>query len=228
MTFKWFRLLPIAAMSFFPALSQAQSLCDPGGLQQEMELREQLPKACQKERLQASGRVSFNIINSAEKIANEAWRREAVTKYGERYADTKYMACRQVLCVRGSIAGTHRCTISGFPCAADMSDVDKGIIKRVETSASLESPYGQGGEGSAEVQSAYGGYHPRAQESELDEEAIKRLQELLGVPADGDFGPTSYRALRDFRRSAGIPLEGPPTPRDLERLAHSERRRYGQ
>jgi hypothetical protein len=118
-------------------MSQAQSLCDPGGLQQEMELREQLPKACQKERLQASGRVSFNIINSAEKIANEAWRREAVTKYGERFADTKYMACRKVLCVRGSIAGTHRCTISGFPCAADMTDVDKGIIKRVETSASL-------------------------------------------------------------------------------------------
>ena len=227
MTFKWFRLLPIAAMSFFPAFSQAQSLCDPGELRQELELREQLPKSCQRSGC-SFRRVSFNIINSAEKIANEAWRREAVTKYGERFADPKFMACRQVLCVRGSISGTHRCTISGFPCAADMSDADRGIIKRVETSASLESPYGQGAEGSAEVQSAYGGYHPRAQESELDEEAIKRLQELLGVTADGDFGPTSYRALRDFRRSAGIPLEGAPTPRDLERLAHSERRRYGE
>ena len=76
MTFKWFRLLPIVAMSIFPALSQAQSLCDPGGMEQEMELRRALPASCQKERVQASGRVSFNIINSAEKIANEAWRRE--------------------------------------------------------------------------------------------------------------------------------------------------------
>ena len=43
MTFKWFRLLPIVAMSIFPALSQAQSLCDPGGMEQEMELRRALP-----------------------------------------------------------------------------------------------------------------------------------------------------------------------------------------
>ena len=228
MTFKWFRLLPIAAMSLFPAMSQAQSLCDPGGLQQEMELREQLPKACQKERLQASGRVSFNIINSAEKIANEAWRREAVTKYGERFADPMYMACRKVLCVRGSIAGTHRCTISGFPCAADMNDTERGIIKRVETSATTESPYGQGAEGTSDVQSAYGGYHPRAEQSDLDEDGIKRVQELLGVTPDGDFGSESYRALRDFRRSSGLSLEGPPSPRDLERLGKGERRRYGQ
>jgi hypothetical protein len=228
MTFKWFRLLPIAAMSLFPAMSQAQSLCDPGGLQQEMELREQLPKACQKERLQASGRVSFNIINSAEKIANESWRREAVTKYGERFADTKYMACRKVLCVRGSIAGTHRCTISGFPCAADMTDVEKGIIKRVETSASTESPYGPGAEGAADVQTSYGGYHARAEESELDEDGIKRLQEFLGVTPDGDFGYESSRALKDFRRSAGLRGDGPPTREDLERISKGERRRYGR
>jgi hypothetical protein len=229
MTFNWFRLLlPIAAMSIFPAFSQAQSLCDPGGLEQEMELRKQLPASCQKERLQASGRVSFNIINSAEKIANEAWRREAVTKYGERFADPKYMACRKVLCVRGSIAGTHRCTIAGFPCAADMTDVDKGIIKRVETSQSLESPYGANAEGSADLQSAYGGYHARAEETELDEEGVKHLQEMLGVNADGEFGPESYRALRDFRRSAGLRLDGPPSRADLDKIGHGERRRWGR
>ncbi len=228
MTLKWFRLLlPIAAMSIFPALSQVQSLCDPGGLEQEMSLRGQLPAACQKERLQASGRVSFNIINSAEKIANEAWRREAVTKYGERFADTKYMACRKVLCVRGSISGTHRCTISGFPCAADMSDVDKGIIKRVETSQSLESPYGQNAEGSTDLRSAYGGYHARAEESELEEDGLKRLQDMLGVTPDGEFGSESYRALRDFRRNAGLRLEGPPNRMDLEKIAGGQRKRWG-
>lgn len=229
MTLKWFRLLlPIAALSIFPALSQAQSLCDPGGLEQEMELRNQLPASCHKERLQASGRVSFNIINSAEKIANAAWRREAVTKYGERYADPKFMACRKVLCVRGSIAGSHRCTISGFPCAADMNDTDKGIIKRIETAASTESPYGPGAEGSDELRSAYGGYHRRAEEADLDVGDIKRLQDLLGVTADGEFGPESYRALRDFRRSAGLRLDGPPNRQDLERIARGQRRHWGR
>ena len=141
MTFKWFRLLPIVAMSIFPALSHAQSLCDPGGMEQEMELRRALPASCQQERVQASGRVSFNIINSAEKIANEAWRRESVTKYGERFSEVKYMACRRVLCVRGSISGTHRCTISGFPCAADMSEQDKATIRQVEMSQGVAAPY---------------------------------------------------------------------------------------
>src|SRR3974377_532090 len=139
MTFRWTRMLPVmaiaAACSVFPALLHAQSLCDPGSLDQEMELRRSLPQACQKERTQASGRGGFNIINSAEKIANEAWRRESVTKYGERFSEVKYMACRRVLCVRGSIAGTTRCTISGFPCAADMNDQDRDTIKQVESTA---------------------------------------------------------------------------------------------
>ncbi len=224
MTFKWFRLLPIVAISIFPALSHAQSLCDPGGLQQEEELRRALPETCKRERVQASGRVSFNIINSAEKIANEAWRREAVTKFGERFSEVQYMACRRVLCVRGSISGTHRCTISGFPCAADMNDQDKALIKQVEMSAGAPAPYAGAVE---DVRSAYG-YHRGAQESELDEEQIKHLQELLGVTPDGEFGSESYRALKDFRRNAGLHTDGPPSREDLERLGRSERRGYGR
>jgi peptidoglycan hydrolase-like protein with peptidoglycan-binding domain len=138
------------------------------------------------------------------------------------------MACRKVLCVRGSIAGSHRCTISGFPCAADMNDTDKGIVKRIETSASMESPYGAGAEGSDELRSAYGGYHRRAEEADLDVGDIKRLQDLLGVTADGEFGPESYRALRDFRRSAGLRLDGPPNHQDLERIARGQRRQWGR
>ncbi len=227
MTFKWIRLLPIVAMSIFPALSQAQSLCDPGGMEQEMELRRALPASCQKERVQASGRVSFNIINSAEKIANEAWRRESVTKYGERFSEVKYMACRRVLCVRGSISGTHRCTISGFPCAADMSEQDKATIRQVEMSQGVAAPYEASAGGVEDVRSAYG-YHRGAEESQLDEGDIKRLQELLGVTPDGDFGFESNRALRDFRRSAGLRMDGPPTREDLERAGKSERRGYGR
>jgi hypothetical protein len=216
MTFKWFRLLPVAVISMFPALSYAQSLCEPGGVEQELELRRALPPSCQKERLQASGRVSFNIVHSAEKIANEAWRREAVTKYGERFAEVRYMACKRVLCVRGSIAGTQRCTIAGFPCAADMNDQEKALVRQVESGVGAVAP---------------GGYQPpvtfgtdpdnyRAEMTSLREDDVKRLQELLGVNPDGDFGPESFRALREFRRSAGIRADGPPTREDLERAMH--------
>jgi len=224
-------MLPIVAITAgfgsVPALSQAPSLCDPGGLEQEMELRRALPPSCQKERIQASGRVSFNIINSAEKIANEAWRREAVTKYGERFAEVKYMACRRVLCVRGAIGGSHRCTISGFPCAADMNDQDKAAIRQVESGGNVTPPYDVAAGGVEDVRSAYG-YHRGAEESSLDENEIKHLQELLGVTPDGDFGSESYRALRDFRRNAGLRMEGPPSREDLERIAKSERRGYGR
>ena len=85
------------------------------------------------------------------------------------------------------------------------------------------TPYGAGAEGTADVQSAYGGYHRRAEESQLDEKEIKRLQELLGVTADGDFGASSYRALREFRRKVGLRADGPPSREDAERLSHRAR-----
>ncbi len=229
MTFSWFRMLPIVAMSIFPAMSYAQSLCDPGALEQEMQLRHALPEKCKKERIQASGDMSFGIIpgRGAEAQANKAWRREAVTKFGEQWAETKFMACRRVLCVRGSIAGSQRCTISGFPCSADMNQQDIDQVRSLDQTVSVTPPYGPAAGESEDLRSAYG-YHRPAEVGDLDQEGIKHLQEMLGVTPDGDFGAESYRALRDFRRTAGLRMEGPPNREDLERLAKTERRGYGR
>jgi hypothetical protein len=231
MKFSWIRILPVMAISAactaFPALLRAQSMCDTNNLHEEAELQRALPPSCQKERLQASGGVSMGVLISAESKANNQWRHEAVTKYGERYAEVQFMACRKVFCVQGSIKGSKRCTISGFPCAADMVDQDKSVIQRIQSAAALERPPYQG-EGAEEMRSAYGGYNRPLEETDLNEEQIRHLQEMLGVTPDGDFGPTSYRALRDFRRNAGLPLEGAPSHADLEKLAHSERREWGR
>lgn len=37
---------------------------------------------------------------------------------------------------------------------------------------------------------------------------VKRLQERLGVTADGDFGPGTEKALRDFQSANGLAVDG--------------------
>jgi hypothetical protein len=109
-----------------------QTICDTNGLQEKAELSNSLPQSCQKERLQASGGATTGVIKSAENLANAAWRREAFTKYGERFAEIEFMACKKVTCA-SACCGYRRCTVSGFPCAADMSEQDQAQIKRLET-----------------------------------------------------------------------------------------------
>ncbi len=225
MTFNWFRLLPVAVISIIPSLSQAQTLCDPAGREQEEALQRALPEGkCKRERIEVSGTSSLGVIRSAESLANRDWRDTVVTKFGEQWAEVKFMACRRVLCVKGSLTGSRRCTISGFPCKADMTEQDMAQVRQLDMV--VAPAYGPGE--SEDLRSAYGGYNRPAQESDLSQEEIARLQESLGVTADGQFGSESYRALRDFRRSAGLPMEGPPSHRDLERLAKADRRGYGR
>ena len=82
-----------------------RSLCEPGGIEQERALQDRLPASCQQERLQVSGGLSFDN-QKAETTASHAWRLEAVTKYGERFADPEFIACKRVLCTQGSLAGS--------------------------------------------------------------------------------------------------------------------------
>ena len=91
----------------------------------------ELPKGCQRERIQASGELSFNVFRKAASIAEAAWQREVITKYGERFQDLKYAACKNVLCVKGAVSGTERCTISAFPCASDMGEPARAQVEHL-------------------------------------------------------------------------------------------------
>lgn len=41
---------------------------------------------------------------------------------------------------------------------------------------------------------------------------VKRLQQKLGVTADGDFGPATEKALKEFQKSAGLAVDGVAGP----------------
>lgn len=79
-----------------------------------------LPDGCQKERISATGSLRFLSDNAARKSAEAAWKREVLNKYGERFTVWDNAACAQTECTPGSIAGSKRCSFTGFPCAKAM------------------------------------------------------------------------------------------------------------
>jgi hypothetical protein len=129
-----FRLLCVLAASVtlesYAAPLSAAPLCD-GPSPAIWPFLPELPKGCQKERIQASGELSFNVFRKAASIAEAAWQREVITKYGERFQDLRFAACKNVLCVKGAVSGTERCTISAFPCASDMGEPARAQIEHL-------------------------------------------------------------------------------------------------
>jgi hypothetical protein len=220
MKLRWFWLPPIAAVAatcgMFPAVSWADSFCDapPRVIRDALP---PLPKGCQAERIQASGGLSFNVVRSAEKIAEAAWQREVLTKYGEGFQGVNFAACVQTLCVKGAISGTRRCTITGFPCAADMDPRDRDAVK----SLALRSMDGRDDDRRDGDRRDDGRF--RRDYSDLGPNEIAELQRLLGVTPDGVFGQQSMEALRSFRRQAGLRLDAPPNHEDIERLRRGPR-----
>jgi len=126
-----FRLLCVlaagVAFGSYAGPSSAAPLCD-GPPPAIWPFLPELPKGCQKERIQASGELSFNVFRKATSIAEASWQREVITKYGERFQDLRFAACKSVLCVKGAVSGTERCTISAFPCASDMGEPARAQI----------------------------------------------------------------------------------------------------
>jgi peptidoglycan hydrolase-like protein with peptidoglycan-binding domain len=51
---------------------------------------------------------------------------------------------------------------------------------------------------------------------------VKRLQERLGIDADGIFGPATEKAVRDFQTSAGLAVDGIAGPDTFASLGLNE------
>lgn len=65
---------------------------------------------------------------------------------------------------------------------------------------------------SAKIESAYqalaGEASPVVLRSGDKGPAVRRLQESLGIPPDGSFGPDTLQAVREFQTCAGLPVDG--------------------
>jgi hypothetical protein len=95
------------------APAQAQISCDDPKIVDKLP---KLPDGCQKERITASGNQRPSLA-WANRSAENAWKDQVLTKYGERFITWGNAACAKQECVPGALAGFKRCTYSGFPCA---------------------------------------------------------------------------------------------------------------
>jgi hypothetical protein len=160
-----------------------------------------LPRGCQRQRIEATGGLSFGIVLSAGGKARKAWERQALTFFGERYGDWKKAACKKVYCVHASFAGSRRCIYSGFPCASDM---DRDALEALSTRELAPK------------------VRPRA-DRELTAPEVKEMQEFLAragyrVWIDGIFGDQTQRALVRWQRRRNLPGNGAAKLESLEQL----------
>jgi len=217
----------------YSAPSSAAPLCD-GPPPAVWPYLPELPKGCQKERIQASGELSFNVFRKAASIAEASWQREVLTKYGERFQDLKFAACKNVLCVKGAVSGTERCTISAYPCASDMGEPQKALVERLASldDQNLPDDFRRPEEHREAVREERREERQEERREERREERVERdlnpqevreLQHLLSragyvIHADGVFGDESRDALSAWERRAGLRDDGYPTFEALERL----------
>ncbi len=233
-----FRLLCAlaASVTFGGYCVHAEPLCDaPPPL--VWQYLPDLPKGCQRERIQASGELSFNVFRKASKIAEAAWQREVLTKYGERFQDINFSACKSVLCVKGAVSGTERCTISAYPCASDMDERHRAMVDKLasidtqavpvkeEIKEEIREDKQEAREERREIREDRRDdrREGRIEDRDLSPQEVRELQHLLnragyGVYADGVFGDASRDALSRWERKVGMRDDGYPTFEALERL----------
>lgn len=181
--------------------SSAETACDSAAV---LNYLPALPRGCQRQRIEATGALSFGIVQSAGGHAQKAWERQVLTFFGERYRDWKKAACKKVYCVHASFAGSRRCTYSAFPCA---SDADADVVEGL--SARQLDPRVQ--------------VQQQRMDRELTASEIKEMQELLSeagyrVWADGVLGDQTLTALAEWQRRRGLPSNGTASWENLEKL----------
>lgn len=234
-----FRLLCALAASVtlgsYSAPSSAAPLCD-GPPPAIWPYLPELPKGCQRERIQASGELSFNVFRKAASIAEASWQREVITKYGERFQDLKFAACKNVLCVKGAVSGTERCTISAYPCASDMGEPARAQVEHLASLDDQNLPPEDIRRAEERTEEKHREVireerreerqerrEERIETRDLNPQEVREMQHLLNragysVRPDGVFGDESRDALSAWERRAGMRDDGYPTYEALERL----------
>ena len=119
-----FRLLKITAIVLLGG-----PLCAPLHAQTRCSLPEPpLPAGCQRERIQASGKIAWF---RPHQIGKAAWEAQAKTRFGERFADFKQAACVHEECVKaGEVGVGTRCTYSAFPCSPDVTPAQLNALNK--------------------------------------------------------------------------------------------------
>ncbi len=124
-----------------------------------------------------------------------AWRRAVNAKYGASYRAWRNAADRQIDCKQRLIEGNSKwvCVRTARPCMAD------GLAGgRVTLGDETLKPGSKG-------------------------EYVRTLQKLLkdagfNVKVDGDYGWSTMRAVREFQKQQGLPVDGRVGPKTKERL----------
>ena len=127
-----FRLLCLLCLSVASASAIAAPLCE-GPPSAVAPFLPDLPKGCQRDRVSVTGELSFNLFRTAAGLAESAWEREVFTKFGERFHNLAFAACKNISCVRGAVSGTERCTVTAYPCASDMDASQREQVARLAT-----------------------------------------------------------------------------------------------
>jgi hypothetical protein len=165
-----------------------------------------LPRACHRQRIEASGILTFNILRRANTLGLRAWQREVITKYGERFQQWEHAACQKIECVSGAVAGSCRCTFAAFPCSPDVDAREVADLEKDQVSLQ----------------------RPPFDDGNLAPSEIREMQQMLldaGYPVfvDGIFGNQTRSALADWQRSRGLSNNGAATRANLESLRRMSR-----
>jgi hypothetical protein len=125
-----------------PALAQIS--CDDPRI---VERLPSLPDGCHREKITATGGMSFFGLSRAQTSAERAWKRQVLEKYGERFTVWDNAACASHECVPAAIGGATRCTYTGFPCASkpyldtlELSRADVEEMQRLLNRAGFSVP----------------------------------------------------------------------------------------
>jgi hypothetical protein len=176
------------------------------------------------------------VFRKAASIAEASWQREVITKYGERFQDLKFAACKNVLCVKGAVSGTERCTISAYPCASDMGEPARAQVEHLASLDDQNLPPEDIRRAEERTEEKHREVireerreerqerrEERIETRDLNPQEVREMQHLLNragysVRPDGVFGDESRDALSAWERRAGMRDDGYPTYEALERL----------